>query len=428
MATITLTKSLLNTNLSKLLTPGQLQDIALNISEDLAYALDGGYEDFEPIVSNNGRTYTYKDPVIDGYYGSLAMKGSVVENYDIYGDAVSGSASLSSFVYSGNSGKLTVNTSLKVTDSNNGYSIKSTGSGANFLGNDGSKWAIKNSGSYSYTYNYNTDKVTSSFSDTITSYSSTDAAGNSISFAGSYKYNSNSQEYSGYMTSITLKVGGTSLSATGLKITFDDLLSDGYKFSTLSNVLPDFLTGNDTITVSSTDTPKTYVTSKNFTGYVNDDIYGYAGNDKITGSSGDDWLYGGNGESVGSGNDTLIGGSGDDFLYGEDGSDKLTGGTGADWFEFYLDDYDFSNLSKVAVDTITDFNIAEGDVIYLDGFGEIALVANKAAGINWEWQLFYDKSSGTVYFDPEYDGHPVAIIKLTGAPKPSEIEDIFFTL
>jgi Ca2+-binding RTX toxin-like protein len=68
---------------------------------------------------------------------------------------------------------------------------------------------------------------------------------------------------------------------------------------------------------------------------------GGAGNDYITG---------------GAGPDVLVGGSGDDFLFGKAGNDILTGGTGADKFEV---------LTSNGVDVVTDFNVSEGDHLYI---------------------------------------------------------------
>ena len=80
-----------------------------------------------------------------------------------------------------------------------------------------------------------------------------------------------------------------------------------------------------------------------------DAIYAGAGNDKI--------LYSG---SLGveiradEGNDVLSGGSGDDLLDGGIGNDTMTGNGGAD--SFWMSE---------GKDTITDFNAAEGDEIWL---------------------------------------------------------------
>ncbi len=58
--------------------------------------------------------------------------------------------------------------------------------------------------------------------------------------------------------------------------------------------------------------------------------------------------------------DTLSGLGGNDTLFGHGGHDTLTGGTGADTFMF-------SDLGPANVDTITDYNFAEGDEIDLSG-------------------------------------------------------------
>ena len=418
MATIKLSRTLLDTDLSNLWTPSQVFAVIDRIGEDFLSLIDGGFTAVDPIISNGGKTYTYKNPVVDGYYGNLSMKGSAVIKYDAYGDPVSGSLNFNNFVYVNDEGTLKVSATLTGSDNSSSYSLKITSTGASYEGSDGSKWSIKESESYSYKYNYNTGAENYSYSDKITSLSSSDTSGNTINYSGNYTYNNATEDYSGYMTLVTLTVGSTSLKITGLKITYDELLDDSdYSFSTLSEILPAFLTGNDTITVSSTDSP-------------NDAINGYAGNDKITGSNEDDYLIGDDG------NDTLIGGAGDDRLYGDGGndsldggvgndtlialfgSDKLKGGAGADSFLIGIEGYDFSNLSKVGIHTVTDFKIAEGDTINLGDFeADIGIVANKAAGISEEWQLFYDKSSGTVYYDAEYDGRPVPIVKIIGIPK-----------
>ncbi|WP_367990179.1 retention module-containing protein [Vibrio sp. NTOU-M3] len=77
-----------------------------------------------------------------------------------------------------------------------------------------------------------------------------------------------------------------------------------------------------------------------------------SGNDRIEGGDGADHLIGGEG------NDTLLGGAGVDVLEGGLGSDILTGGTGADVFVW-------RDIDNGAQDTITDFNLTEGDQIDL---------------------------------------------------------------
>jgi hypothetical protein len=61
----------------------------------------------------------------------------------------------------------------------------------------------------------------------------------------------------------------------------------------------------------------------------------------------------------GAGNDTIKGGSGSDLLMGQAGNDVLTGGTGADVFRF--------TQFETGSDTITDFNVTQGDKLDLRG-------------------------------------------------------------
>jgi Ca2+-binding RTX toxin-like protein len=120
---------------------------------------------------------------------------------------------------------------------------------------------------------------------------------------------------------------------------------------------------------------------------VTNQLYGEAGNDLLNGSKGNDVLDGGAGDDTmigwfgtdtlrgGDGNDTLLGGedddvleggAGNDRLRGDGGSDVMTGGTGADTFALRLYDTAHYISTLVALDTITDFNRAEGDRIDLE--------------------------------------------------------------
>jgi hypothetical protein len=83
-------------------------------------------------------------------------------------------------------------------------------------------------------------------------------------------------------------------------------------------------------------------------------VFGGKGNDTIFGLGGNDLLIGG------SGNDTLNGGDGDDVLIGLGGRDVLVGGRGADRFVW-------TALSD-GIDTVVDFNSAEGDRLDLEKF------------------------------------------------------------
>ena len=100
-----------------------------------------------------------------------------------------------------------------------------------------------------------------------------------------------------------------------------------------------------------------------------DVVTGGAGNDTL--SAGTAWsiIVGGGGNDLLTGKDnyfdTLHGGTGNDTLDGGRGKDILTGGTGADRFIF--------NSVADGLDTITDFNSAESDLIQINAtaFGGI---------------------------------------------------------
>ena len=99
-------------------------------------------------------------------------------------------------------------------------------------------------------------------------------------------------------------------------------------------------------------------------GNAGDDvILGHGGNDTLSGGSGNDSLNGGNGA------DTLNGGAGNDTLFGNEGVDTLTGGTGADSFVLTLANPQNNNERISSVDTILDFNSADGDRIRIDTIG-----------------------------------------------------------
>jgi Ca2+-binding RTX toxin-like protein len=114
----------------------------------------------------------------------------------------------------------------------------------------------------------------------------------------------------------------------------------------------------------------------------NDRIYGDEGDDTLSGDDGNDVIRGGSGIDLlsgGNGNDSLLGEDGDDTLAGGVGDDALTGGAGADvmsggggfdQFEFWA----FADSAGTAVDRITDYSLAQRDVLTL-----VELDANAAA-------------------------------------------------
>jgi Ca2+-binding RTX toxin-like protein len=148
----------------------------------------------------------------------------------------------------------------------------------------------------------------------------------------------------------------------------------------ISNFLPLFLSGDNTISITS----KTGL-----------EINGGAGNDTITG---------------GIGNDTIAGGA---------GKDKLTGGKGDDVFKLSKSDYDFTSAKTVLADTITDFKYtaAEKDAITLDGFGSFAsfqtIAAAKKAGSTAN--VIYESKTGNFWYNEDGDSALVGALLFANA-------------
>lgn len=87
--------------------------------------------------------------------------------------------------------------------------------------------------------------------------------------------------------------------------------------------------------------------------------------------------------SGGAGNDNLIAGYGNDLLSGEDGDDTLTGGAGADTFVLGFD----------GIDTITDFNFSEGDIIQFSSI-ELGISSLESLTYNTNDHTFYMGETG----------------------------------
>ncbi len=95
-----------------------------------------------------------------------------------------------------------------------------------------------------------------------------------------------------------------------------------------------------------------------------DRLFGDDGADRLVGEDGADRLEGGSGNdnlAGGAGNDVLEGGAGDDVLRIGGGNDLVSGGSGADRF--------FVQVSSAAdgdVNRISDFSVADGDVLWFE--------------------------------------------------------------
>lgn len=95
-------------------------------------------------------------------------------------------------------------------------------------------------------------------------------------------------------------------------------------------------------------------------GKDNDTLSGGAGGDIVYGNLGSDICNGDEGADTirgGQADDVLDGGAGDDWLSGDRGDDVIRGGGGADIFH---------SFGEADIDTVLDFNAAEGDRVLLD--------------------------------------------------------------
>ena len=107
------------------------------------------------------------------------------------------------------------------------------------------------------------------------------------------------------------------------------------------------------------------------------------------------------------GNDTLNGGGGGDDLYGGDGRDQLVGGTGDDYFFFGNPDSGDKNLNEA--DTINDFHVGEGDMIFLQG--PFAFAGNTSAPGDGEYSVWNDGANYVVTWNnpTDDDFHDVVV-------------------
>lgn len=407
MANLNLTQSFLDKDLTKITMPTEVMTFSSSITEQLK-SLSNVSFDQEPKI--NGNTATLNNPT----FGNYKLFGTVIGKANAYGD-VSASVSLNKIQINTGDGQIIENGSFSASYSYAATKYSITISSLAYIGSDGSKWSIKLN--QKETYNSKTDLHT--YNSQISSFTSSDSIGNSISYSGNFLWDDAKATYTGFVTSMTLNSAGHKLSVSGLKITYDELMNKA--LTDIGSILPIFLNGDDTIKVSDTDPLKQLI------------VYGYAGNDKITGSQGDDYLDGGNSiltnnvvnHLPGSGNDILTGGKGDDILIGGDGSNTLTGGEGRDTFVVYLSDFvniQTSTYNK-SLTKITDFDPTQ-DQLITSGFGELSFFASIKEAKAVEADFFY--IPGKIYLNVGTDSYkPVQVLTLVGNPHPWTPEDVF---
>lgn len=128
------------------------------------------------------------------------------------------------------------------------------------------------------------------------------------------------------------------------------------------------------------------------------------GNDRLVGNSVANMLHGGRG------NDTISGGAGDDTIVGGRGADVLSGGTGADTFRFesVLD----------AGDTITDFNVHQGDRVDIAPLLAAAGWSGSVADAVQAGRVTLQADGGAMVLVVTLPGRaPVALVRLERLPE-----------
>lgn len=375
MATITLSQSFLERDLSGLFTPVAVKDSVKSIFSDLQ-----GDVSFNEDVPKNG---ILKNPTFSGTAGEYKTNGSVIYKINSAGD-VSGSSNFKGAAITTDRGNINLTGAFSINSSFDGnYSSSQKLTNISYVDEGGSTWSVVGGYNLINKYSATNDKTTHSYSESFQSFTSTDSNKNSINFVGNLKWNYPNDEAveSGYISSLSLNLAGTKLTATGLKLTYNDMLS--FELGSVGDLLPQFLIGNDVLTVSSTDSIH--------------EINGYSGNDKIIGSIEDD---------------TIIGGA---------GSDKLTGGKGADRFLFSTSDFfnentDGNTTYNKSLDTITDFSIADGDTLSIDDndvsvFYKTLTLAKKESpegyfAVTGESKIYY----GMMDINDKYAAIPVIVV------------------
>lgn len=141
-----------------------------------------------------------------------------------------------------------------------------------------------------------------------------------------------------------------------------------------------------------------------------DTVAGGDGDDIISGGASRDTLDGDDGNdtlSGDSGKDILNGGAGDDTLAGGTGHDTLTGGSGADTFVF-------TEAKSGSRDVITDFSVADNDVLDIRDVLDASAAVN-AGNITSFLQFEFDQGDTIVRINADAVGsHFTRLITLTG--------------
>jgi len=270
MAVFTLTNSPLESSLSTFISPASFIDFSSSVSADLDSLISvGAGFDSDPTVS--GLTSTYKNPTYSSEIGDYSFKGTITTKFNSDGELQSANGSLSGATITTSDGVVTLKGLVKTQTSTTKTAYSFTYSDLNFVGTNGSAWSFKGSIGQSFSYDSKTDAESYKSSASITSFSSTDINKNKLTLSGSLKYSDSTGLWTGYITTLSLTMGTSKLTASGLKISYETLASTT-QLGTVLDWSAQIFSGNDTITSTA----------------GNNVVNGYAGNDKLVGGKGSD--------------------------------------------------------------------------------------------------------------------------------------------
>ena len=151
--------------------------------------------------------------------------------------------------------------------------------------------------------------------------------------------------------------------------------------------------------------------------------FGFGGSDTIEGGANGNYIFGG------AGNDVIFGGAGNDFISGGSGSDSILLDAGSDTVLFD---------SLTGADTIADFNssvdliqLAKTAMVTLGAVGtlsdaEFKSGAGLTAAPEATTRIFYDLTSGALYYDADGSGSVNAIPLATFTDHPLLTRNNFF--
>jgi hypothetical protein len=285
-----------------------------------------------------------------------------------------------------------------VYEGNSTYSLTSKISYSNIDTDSGT--SLTANVAYNYSSKYLNDNYSSSLSFTSAVFKIVSESTSSLSFSGEVK--NNNEEISLNLKNFTLETPSLKMISAAVSATdFDSLV-----FYDLRNIL-----GNDSVEGGALISEETISNITNTFQYFNQ------ADNTITIKSSE-----GTEINAGDGKDVVVGGIGDDTIAGGAGSDKLTGGKGLDTFRFALSDFISENSSgdsafNKSADTITDFNLKDGDVLDFGEMGQLGFYKTLNDAKDDEAQLFYVK--GQIYYNVDMTGEkyvPTVIITLTGNP------------